>query len=238
VRNRLRAPALRVGSRVGPERLHFLFDGRRYAAQVGDCATSALLAAGVRLIGRSVKYRRPRGVFTAGAEEPNALFTVGSPPALIPNVCGAQLLLRPNLVVQSQNRWPSLRIDLASLLQLGGGFLGAGFYYKTFMWPSWRRYERMIRSLAGLGAAPAAATLSAPAIEHLSCDVLIAGGGAAGLAAARAAARAGALTRWGAGIRAGANRRARRQRVDRRDRAGIEPSRRASPDGNDRSGRV
>ena len=182
----------RRGTRLGAETLSFTFDGRRYRAQAGDTAASALLAHGVRLMGRSVKYRRVRGVLSAGPEEPNALLTVGTPPDVIPNVAAPQLLLRDGLVLRSQNRWPTLRCDLPALLQVGGGLLGAGFYYKTFIWPSWRSYEAIIRHLAGLGEAPGRCTLPAAAIEHCNCDVLIAGGGAAGLAAARAAARAGA----------------------------------------------
>ncbi len=183
---------LRTGTRLAHEPLSFTFDGRRYAGQVGDSAASALLAHRVRHLGRSVKYRRLRGLLTAGPEEPNALLSVGAPPDVIPNVAAPQLLLRDGLVLRSQNRWPSLKFDFASALQAGGGLLGAGFYYKTFIWPSWRIYEGIIRRLAGLGEAPGRCQLPPVAIEHCSCDVLVAGAGAAGLAAALAAARAGA----------------------------------------------
>jgi methylglutamate dehydrogenase subunit C len=186
------APAKRVGLRLEAETLQFAFDGRAYEGQRGDSAASALLASGVRLLGRSVKYRRPRGLLAHGPEEPNALLTVGVPPTIIPNVPAPQLELVNGLVLRSQNRWPSLRYDLTSLLQAGGGFFGAGFYYKTFIWPSWHSYEALIRNLAGLGKAPGAAALPPPAIEYLSCDVLVGGAGPAGLAAALAAARAGA----------------------------------------------
>lgn len=182
----------RTGTRLGHGALSFTFDGRHYTAQTGDSAASALLAHGVRLMGRSVKYRRPRGPLCAGPEEPNALFSVGTAPEVTPNVAASQLLVRHGLVLRSQNRWPTLKFDLASVLQAGGGFLGAGFYYKTFIWPSWRRYEGIIRRLAGLGEAPGRCELPPVAIEHFSCDVLVAGAGAAGLAAALAAARAGA----------------------------------------------
>jgi len=182
----------RAGLRLEAEPVRFSFDGRQYAGQRGDTAASALLAHGVRFLGRSVKYRRPRGLLAAGPEEPNALLTVGRPPAIISNVPAPQLVLTDEMVLRSQNRWPSLRYDLASLLQAGGGFFGAGFYYKTFIWPSWRHYEHIIRNLAGLGEAPGAANLPPPSIEHLSCDVLVGGAGPAGLAAALAAARAGA----------------------------------------------
>ncbi|MBS0422705.1 MAG: (2Fe-2S)-binding protein [Proteobacteria bacterium] len=182
----------RSGSRLTDGRLRFSFDGRQFEAQQGDTAASALLAAGIKLMGRSVKARRLRGVLTAGPEEPNALLTVGTDPEVIPNVPATQLVLQDGMTVRSQNRWPSLRYDVASLLQAGGGLFSAGFYYKTFIWPSWRSYEGLIRSLAGLGAAPGACNLPPASVEHLSCDVLVAGGGAAGLVAARAAARAGA----------------------------------------------
>src|SRR4051812_12140438 len=182
----------RGGSRITGQRLTFTFDGRQFEAQQGDTAASALLANGVRLMGRSVKSRRLRGVLTAGPEEPNALLTVGDGPAVIPNVPATQLVLRDGLVLRSQNRWPSLRYDVASLLQAGGGLFGAGFYYKTFIWPSWHAYEGLIRSLAGLGEAPRACDLPPVPTEHFSCDVLVAGGGPAGLTAAREAARAGA----------------------------------------------
>jgi len=172
--------------------LTFSFDGRQFEARQGDTAASALLAAGVKLIGRSVKARRLRGVLTAGPEEPNALLTVGTDPDVIPNVPATQLVLKDGMLLRSQNRWPSLRYDVASLLQAGGGLFSAGFYYKTFIWPSWHAYESLIRSLAGLGAAPGACNLPPVSVEHLSCDVLVAGGGAAGLTAARAAARSGA----------------------------------------------
>jgi sarcosine oxidase subunit alpha len=131
-------------------------------------------------------------VLTAGPEEPNALLTVGDGPAVIPHVPATQLVLRDGLVLRSQNRWPSLRHDVASLLQAGGGLFSAGFYYKTFIWPSWHAYEGLIRSLAGLGEAPKACDLPPVPTEHFSCDVLVAGGGPAGLTAAREAARAGA----------------------------------------------
>jgi sarcosine oxidase subunit alpha len=184
--------SLRQGTRLGTERFEFTFDGRRYDAQVGDTAASVLLANGVMALGRSVKYRRLRGLVAVGPEEPNALLTVGTTPTVIPNVSAPQWRLSPGVVARSQNRWPTLRWDLASLLQAGGGFFGAGFYYKTFIWPSWRTYESLIRRLAGLGEAPGACDLPVADTEYSSCDVLVAGGGPAGLAAALSAARAGA----------------------------------------------
>ncbi len=183
---------MRRGTRVEAGAVRFSYDGREFEGQPGDTAASALLASGVRYFGRSVKYRRLRGVLAAGPEEPNGLFTVGTRPAVVPNVPAPMLVLKEGHVLSSQNRWPTLALDFASLLQAGGGFFGAGFYYKTFIWPKWRTYEPLIRRLAGLGAAPGACELPPASVENLSCDVLIAGGGAAGLAAGRAAARAGA----------------------------------------------
>ena len=182
----------RQGARLAHESIAFTFDGRTIAARRGDTAASALLAVGVRMMGRSVKYRRARGVLTAGFEEPNALFAVGGAGHAVPNVPAPALAVEPGMRITSQNRWPTLRYDVGALLRLGGGFLGAGFYYKTFMWPSWGTYEGLIRRLAGLGPAPRVSDLRQPSVEHLECDVLVAGGGAAGLAAARSAARAGA----------------------------------------------
>ncbi len=186
-RNRLRS-----GSRISAEVFTVQFDGRNYRAQHGDTAASMLGAAGVRVVNRSIKYRRPRGLLACGPEEPNALLTVGDAPCRIPNVPSPVLRVKPNMRLFSQNRWPSLRWDLASLLGLGASFWGAGFYYKTFMWPSWRAYEPMIRRLAGLGFAPGASNLPGGRVAHLVADVIVAGAGAAGLSAALAAARGGA----------------------------------------------
>lgn len=186
------ASPTRRGSRLGTASVTFTFDGRRLQCLEGDTAASALLANGVRLLGRSVKYRRPRGLLTAGPEEPNALFTVRVGVDQQPNVPAPRLVIADGLQIDSQNRWPTLRFDMASLLGLGGSLWGAGFYYKTFMWPSWRSYESMIRRLAGLGSAPQSCSLPAPATEHLLCDVLVVGAGAAGLAAAQSAATSGA----------------------------------------------
>ena len=180
---------VRKGLRIGEEKLTFRFDGRRVGAQRGDTIASALLAAGERLFSRSLKYHRPRGVFSAGQEEPSALVTCGAKPNNVPNLPATVVTVRDGLEVFSQNCWPSLRYDFGSMLGLGGKIFGAGFYYKTFIWPSWRVYEGIIRRLAGLGAAPIASNLQSPTTQFLECDVLVAGGGAAGLAAALAASR-------------------------------------------------
>ena len=136
-------------------RVNFTFDGRSYQGVEGDTLASALLANDVRLIGRSFKYHRPRGVLTAGSEEPNGLVTTGHGAGQEPNVRATTLELFEGLQARSQNRWPSLGFDVMALNDLAAPFLGAGFYYKTFMWPSafWEKlYEPIIRRAAGLGA--------------------------------------------------------------------------------------
>jgi NADPH-dependent 2,4-dienoyl-CoA reductase/sulfur reductase-like enzyme len=115
---------VRQGTRLAGEAVDFTFDGRKITAMCGDTAASALLAAGVRLMGRSVKYRRARGVLSADFEEPNALFAVGGPEYVVPNLPAPVLAVRTGMIITSQNRWPTLRYDLSALLQLGGGLLG------------------------------------------------------------------------------------------------------------------
>ena len=173
-------------------RYAFEFDGRALHGLRGDTLAAALLAQGVRLVGRSVKYRRPRGILSAGPEEPNALCTLALGARHVPNVPITTAMLAEGMRARSQNRWPSLRFDVCALIGVGGALFGAGFYYKTFMWPSWRCYEPLIRRLAGLGTAPRQPMLQFPGERHLHCDVLVIGAGAAGLAAAVAAASHGA----------------------------------------------
>ena len=185
---------IRQGRRITDEKVSFVFDGKRYEALQGDTVASALLANGVRLLGRSIKYHRPRSVVATSQAEPNALMSCGQAPAIVPNIPATCVPVKDGLTVSSQNRWPTLRHDFGALLGLGGRMFGAGFYYKTFMWPKWKTFEPVIRRLAGLGGAPGDSSIGAPVVEHLDCDVLVAGGGPAGIAAALAAARAGART--------------------------------------------
>lgn len=173
----------------------FTFDGIGYSGFEGDTLASALLANDVRLVGRSFKYHRPRGILTAGSEEPNALMTIGSGAAQDPNVRATVQELYEGLQARSQNRWPSLGLDLMSVTDLAAPFLGAGFYYKTFMWPRafWEKlYEPIIRRAAGLGAL--SGDNNADKYEHAYafCDLLVIGAGPAGLMAALVAGRAGA----------------------------------------------
>ncbi len=173
----------------------FTFDGVRYAGLEGDSLASALLANDVRLVGRSFKYHRPRGVLTAGSEEPNALVTLRRDAGRDPNVRATVQELYEGLEASSQNRWPSLRFDAMAINDLAAPFLGAGFYYKTFMWPRsfWEKlYEPVIRRAAGLGALSDVANTDRYERANAFCDVLVVGAGPAGLMAALVAGRTGA----------------------------------------------
>jgi sarcosine oxidase subunit alpha len=175
--------------------LGFTYDGARYEGYAGDTLASALLANGIHLVARSFKYHRPRGIFAAGAEEPNALVQLGTGALSEPNARATQVELFEGLSAASQNCWPSVRFDLWALNNLLAPLLPAGFYYKTFMWPEswWRRvYERMIRRAAGLGKAPTEPDPDRYEHMHAHCDVLVVGAGPAGLMAALAAGRSGA----------------------------------------------
>jgi heterotetrameric sarcosine oxidase alpha subunit len=188
----------RVRSAGGVDRgreLTFTFDGRELRGLEGDTLASALLANGVRLVGRSFKYHRPRGIFSAGPEEPNALVELREGAAREPNTKATTVELFDGLSARSQNRWPSLRRDLRALNGLFSPLLVAGFYYKTFMWPGWaweKLYEPLIRKAAGLGRASGEPDPDSYEKANAFCDVLVIGSGPAGLAAASAAAAAGA----------------------------------------------
>jgi len=191
--NKYRLPR---GGRIDRTRaIRFSFDGQMFAAHPGDTLASALLANGQHLMGRSLKYHRPRGAIAAGAEEPNALVTIGTGARRTPNLRATQVEPYDGLQAFSQNRWPSLRADLGAVVGLAAPMLGAGFYYKTFMQPAgaWHRlYEPTIRRAAGLGRAPREPDPDLYTHRYAFCDVLVVGAGAAGLAAARAAAERGA----------------------------------------------
>jgi len=183
------------GGRVDRDKpLTFSFDGKQFTGYAGDTLASALLANGVHLVGRSFKYHRPRGILSCGVEEPNALIQLGRGAGTQPNLRATQIELYPGLEAFSQNRWPTLRLDAGEINNLLSRVLPSGFYYKTFMWPkrAWMSYERFIRRAAGLGRAPDGPDPDTYDKMHAHCDVLVAGGGPAGLAAALAAARAGA----------------------------------------------
>ncbi len=176
--------------------LTFTFDGRRYQGFAGDTLASALLANDVHLVARSFKYHRPRGIMAAGSEEPNALVTIDQGRGrTTPNLRATQVELYDGLTARSQNRYPSLRFDLGAIAGLASPLLSAGFYYKSFMWPRslWKRfYEPLIRRLAGLGRAPEAPDTDRYLHQFAHCDLLVIGGGPAGLATALGACNSGA----------------------------------------------
>ena len=172
----------------------FSLDGRSLHGLRGDTLASALLANDVKLIGRSFKYHRPRGFLSAGVEEPNGLFTLGSGGRTDPNVAGTVTELVDGLEARCQNAWPSVQFDLMSVNSLASPLLSAGFYYKTFMGPargSWMFYEPFIRKAAGLGRGVHERDPDRYETRHAFADVLVIGAGPAGLSAAVAAGRAG-----------------------------------------------
>ncbi len=171
--------------------LEFRFNGQSYTGYAGDTLASALLANRVRVVGRSFKYHRPRGIFTAGEEEPCAFVEIGEGDARLPTSRATLVPLSEELVAKSQNCWPSVNFDLGRVIDFTHPFWPAGFYNKTFKWPSWNTWEGLIRKSAGLGR-----PLTGPDPDHyeqvnVHCDLLICGGGPAGLVAALAAGRAG-----------------------------------------------
>jgi sarcosine oxidase subunit alpha len=173
----------------------FRFDGKRYEGFAGDTLASALIANGVKLVGRSFKYHRPRGILSAGPEEPNALVELRAGARREPNTRATVTELYHGLEAASQNRWPSLSFDLLCVNQLVAPALVAGFYYKTFMWPAkfWEAlYEPLIRRAAGLGRAAGHEDPDHYEKAFAFGDLLVIGGGPAGLSAALTAGRAGA----------------------------------------------
>ena len=174
--------------------LRFTFDGLPYHGHPGDTLASALLANGVRLMGRSFKYHRPRGPLSAGSEEPNALVELRSGGRQEPNTRATVAELFDGLEAKSQNRWPSLRFDALAINDRLNAFFAAGFYYKTFMWPKsfWEKlYEPIIRRAAGLGSVSRAEDPDDYDKGFLHCELLVIGAGPAGLMAALTAGRAG-----------------------------------------------
>ena len=174
--------------------LSFRWNNRNLTGYAGDTLASALLANGVQLVGRSFKYHRPRGIFSAGPEEPNALVALREGAAREPNTRATVTELFDGLVARSQNHRGPLEWDLMAINDLAAPLLSAGFYYKTFMWPKafWEKlYEPLIRAAAGLGSLSGAPDPDIYDHGFLHCDMLVIGAGPAGIAAARAAARAG-----------------------------------------------
>ncbi|WP_413206867.1 sarcosine oxidase subunit alpha family protein [Rhodospirillum sp. A1_3_36] len=187
---------LKTGGRIDRTRpLRFVFDGKGYTGYPGDTLASALIANGVHLVGRSFKYHRPRGILSAGAEEPNALVQLGLEPRLVPNARATQVDLIHGLEADPVNCWPNVRRDVLAGLGLAAPLMPAGFYYKTFLSSRhlWRHvFEPLIRRAAGWGRMPEDPDPDVYTHQHLHRDVVVVGAGPAGLAATLAAARAGA----------------------------------------------
>jgi len=188
-----------VGTKIdADESVRFTFDGKSYEGRKGDTLASALMANGVDIIARSFKYHRPRGIFSAGSEEPSALVTMRFGARVEPNVRATEVELYEGLEGFSQNRWPSANFDLMAVNQLPGKAFAAGFYYKTFMGTPvmgtkfWWFCEQFIRRAAGLGKPATKADPDTYAHMNVFCDVLVVGAGAAGIAATKRAASAGA----------------------------------------------
>src|SRR5215472_3247147 len=175
--------------------LRFTFNGSAVGGYAGDTVASALLANGIRLVGRSFKYHRPRGILSHGSDEPNALLQVSRGPGRSdPNNRATMLEAVEGLEIRTQNHWPSLRYDVGAVNDILSPLFAAGFYYKTFMWPPsfWRWiYEPRIRAAAGLGIAPDEPDVDRYVHRYAHCDVLVVGGGPTGLSAALAASEGG-----------------------------------------------
>ena len=172
--------------------LNFTFDGRAYQGFAGDTLASALLGAGVQIVGRSFKYHRPRGIWGAAVDDANAIFDVQLGEVRQPNVHGATTVLEDGMALRSVNAFPSARFDLKAGLDVFSRFLPAGFYYKMFMWPNWHLFEPSIRRMAGLGRVADDVSGACDSLQMFdACDVLVVGGGPAGLAAAHQAAMQG-----------------------------------------------
>lgn len=172
------------------------FDGHAITAYSGDTLASALMANGHTIVARSFKYHRARGIYSAGIEEPNALVHLHSGGRAEPNSRATTVEAYSGLVATGQNAWPNVRFDLNAVNQLLAPFLFAGFYYKTFIGPFkgtwfWMLCEKFIRKAAGMGTGT---TLNDPDTYdkiNAFCDVLVIGGGPAGISAALSAGRSG-----------------------------------------------
>ena len=178
-------------------RISFKFNGKTYYGFKGDTLASALLANDIHLVGRSFKYHRPRGIMTAGSEEPNAIVQLHDNTSRTePNVRATEIEIYEGLEASSQNCWPSVNFDIGGINNFLSPVLPAGFYYKTFMWPAsfWKKYEYFIRKSAGLGKSPTKPDPDVYEHKYIHCDVLIIGAGISGIIAAKTAAKNGFKT--------------------------------------------
>ena len=175
---------LKQGGSIDRSRvLTFKFNGRTLTANPGDTLASALLANGVRVVGRSLKYRRPRGIFGATVEDPNAMLAVQDGHGFDLAIRAGQVRIAEGLIVRTVTGWPGPGFDIGAVRRVAGRLLAAGFYYKTFMWPNWSWYEGSIKRLTGFGRPRNTRDNRPRAHRHATCDVLIVGGGPGGLAA-------------------------------------------------------
>ena len=178
-------------------KVSFKFNGKTYYGFKGDTLASALLANDIHLVGRSFKYHRPRGIMTAGSEEPNAIVQLHKNTSRTePNVRATEIEIYDGLEASSQNCWPSVNFDIGGINNFLSPVLPAGFYYKTFMWPAsfWEKYEYFIRKSAGLGKSPTTPDPDIYEHRYIHCDVLIIGAGISGVMAAKVAAKNGFKT--------------------------------------------
>ena len=173
---------------------NFTFNGKRLTGHPGDTLAAALLANDQMLVGRSFKYHRPRGIVASGAEEPNALVNMGQGARFEPNQRTTTTEVFDGLTATSQNHWPSLEFDVGVVNNYAARFLPAGFYYKTFMFPrfAWKHvFEPIVRQSAGLGQVPKEGDADRYEHSYAFCDVIVVGGGIAGLQAALVAGQSG-----------------------------------------------
>ncbi len=178
-------------------KISFKFNNKTYYGYKGDTLASALLANGIHLVGRSFKYHRPRGIMTAGSEEPNAIIQLHiNTSRTEPNVRATEIEIYEGLEASSQNCWPSVNFDIGGINNFLSPVLPAGFYYKTFMWPAsfWEKYEYFIRKSAGLGKSPTEPDPDMYEHRYIHCDVLVIGAGISGIIAAKTSAKNGFKT--------------------------------------------
>ena len=178
-------------------KISFKFNGKLYYGFKGDTLASALLANDIHLVGRSFKYHRPRGIMTAGSEEPNAIVQLhNNSPWTEPNVRATEVEIYEGLEASSQNCWPNVNFDIGGINNFLSPLLPAGFYYKTFMWPAsfWEKYEYFIRKSAGLGKSPNKPDPDIYEHRYVHCDVLVIGAGISGIISAKTAAKNGFKT--------------------------------------------
>ncbi|MBF6029818.1 sarcosine oxidase subunit alpha family protein [Pseudomonas sp. P115] len=171
--------------------INFEFDGKPYQGRTGDTLAAALMANGVKIVGRSFKLHRPRGLMGSWVEEVNGLVQLESGGFAEPNVRATMVMLYEGLTARGQNAWPNVQHDLLGVMDRFSRLLPASFYYKSMIWPTWHFYERFVRPIAGLGKAPTERDVQNYQKQNLHCDLLICGGGPAGIAAALAAADSG-----------------------------------------------